>query len=219
MASLQLIRKITQYSKLLICIEEELKVSIGPALIAIVGPPAVGKSTLAKQLVNDLKLNGYLVQFCPMDGFHMTNKQLDEAGLRDAKGRIDTFQANAFSNAVKRLKSKKSFWWPIFSRTKDNPISEGSFINGKEDIYILEGNYLLENSEPWVSTAKNFQLSIFVDLPDKTLRERLHIRHKKGGYSFNTINDKIDNIDMLNASMIRETQSNSDIIFSEPSNY
>lgn len=213
-----MIRLITQYSKLLIYIEKELKVSITPVLIAIAGPPAVGKSSLAEKMVGDLKDKGYKTQFCPMDGFHMTNDELKKIHLRDVKGRIDTFKADKFFEAVLNLKAKESFWWPIFSRTKDNPISKGSFISGKEDVFVLEGNYLFNQSEPWASAAKNFQLRIFIDLPDKILRERLLIRHKKSGFSMSVIKEKIDNVDLHNAALIRETKSEANIIFNEDSN-
>ena len=48
-----------------------------PCLIGIAGPPATGKSTLAERLVADLNVAGTEACFCPMDGFHLTNAQLD----------------------------------------------------------------------------------------------------------------------------------------------
>ena len=82
----------------------------------------------------------------------------------------------------------------------------------------MEGNYLFNQSEPWASAEKNFQLRIFIDLPDKILRERLLIRHKKSGFSMSVIKEKIDNVDLHNAALIRETKSEANIIFNEDSN-
>lgn len=215
----QLQRQISNYNKLLINIERESKAKISPVIIAIAGPPAVGKSTLAKKIVDDLNTNGYQAQYCPMDGFHMTNDELNKIQLKGLKGRIDTFQAIAFSKAIFSLKAKKSFWWPKFSRTQDNPIPHGSFISGKEDFFVIEGNYLFIQSEPWVSAAKNFQYSIFVDLPDKILRGRLYTRHQKGGFSMDLIKEKIENVDIPNAALIRETKSLANVIYIEDSNH
>ena len=138
--------------------------------------------------------------------------------VKGVKGRIDTFQAIAFSKAIFSLKAKKSFWWPKFSRTQDNPIPHGSFISGKEAFFVIEGNYLFIQSEPWVSAAKNFQYSIFVDLPDKILRGRLYTRHQKGGFSMDLIKEKIENVDIPNAALIRETKSLANVIYIEDSN-
>ena len=88
-----------------------------------------------------------------------------------------------------------------------------------QDIFVLEGNYLLIQSEPWVSAAKNFQHSIFIDLPDKILRERLFTRHKKGGFSMDLIKEKIENVDIHNAALIRETKSLANVIYVEDSNH
>jgi len=211
-------KQIKKYDELIDYIEKVIEVSADPFLIAIAGPPAAGKSTLAKQIIKELNSKGYLTQFCPMDGFHLTNAQLDKNDLRAFKGRIDTFDADGFVKAVLDLKSKKSFWWPTYSRIKHNPITKGSFINGKENVFVLEGNYLLDKSEPWSTSAKNYQLSIFVDLADNVIRQRLSMRHIKSGYGFGKLKEKIENVDMLNASMIRDHHSYADVYFSDPEN-
>ena len=94
-----------------------------------------------------------------------------------------------------------------------------NFDGSKTDIFVIEGNYLFIQSEPWVSAAKNFQYSIFVDLPDKILRERLFTRHQKGGFSMDLIKEKIENVDIPNAALIRETKSLANVIYIEDSNH
>ena len=138
--------------------------------------------------------------------------------MRAFKGRIDTFDAGGFSKAVLNLKSKKSFWWPTYSRTKHDPITQGYFISGKESVFVIEGNYLLDQSEPWSTSSKNYQLSIFVDLDDNVIRQRLSMRHIKSGYRISQLKEKIENVDMLNSTMIRNYHSYADVYFSDPEN-
>lgn len=186
-----------------------------PFLIAIAGPPATGKSTLAERLVADLNAKGTESRFCPMDGFHLTNTQLDEGGLRDRKGRIDTFDGEAFASAVRRLKTGTPFWWPVYSRQRHDPVPEGTRICGDETAYIIEGNYVLTDAEPWRSAGSELDLRIFVDTPDDVLRPRLLERHRKSGRSTLEALEKIDRTDMPNARTIRNERQSEDILFCE----
>ncbi len=186
-----------------------------PFLIAIAGPPATGKSTLAERLVVDLNAAAIQARFCPMDGFHLTNDQLDERGLREAKGRIDTFDGHAFYAAVQRLKDRTSFWWPIYSRQRHDPIPEGSSISGTEKVYVIEGNYVLSNVEPWRSAIKSYDLCIFVDAPDEVLHQRLLQRHIKSGRSTKQAVEKIELTDMPNAEVVRTERQSENILFCE----
>lgn len=194
-----------------------IKRSSAPFLIAIAGPPATGKSTLAERLVTDLNISGIEASFCPMDGFHLTNAQLEASGLRDAKGRIDTFDGRAFVKAVQRLKERTAFWWPTYSRQRHEPIPEGTRIAGTEAAYLIEGNYVLADLEPWNTVAKIYDLRIFVDAPDAMLRQRLMKRHRNSGRSAQQALDKIDGTDMPNAQAIRNQRQNEDILFCERS--
>jgi len=58
----------------------------GRRIIAIVGPPASGKSTLAEHLAQRMQNARVL----PMDGFHRDNADLDRHGLRARKGAPQT---------------------------------------------------------------------------------------------------------------------------------
>lgn len=186
-----------------------------PFLIGIAGPPATGKSTLAERLVAGLDANDISTCFCPMDGFHLTNAQLGECGLRKEKGRMDTFDADAFVTAVQRLRDRTSFWWPIYSRQRHDPIPEGIGISGTEIAYVIEGNYVLSASEPWNVAGKELDLRIFVDAPDEVLRQRLLERHQQSGRSLAEALEKIERTDMPNAHVIRDERGLEDILFCE----
>ena len=65
-------------------------------VLGLVGAPGAGKSTLARHLVAevDRKLGPGTAGYLPMDGFHLSNAQLDRLGRRDRKGAPDTFDAH-----------------------------------------------------------------------------------------------------------------------------
>ncbi len=186
-----------------------------PFLIAIAGPPASGKSTLAERLVADLAAAGIATRFCPMDGFHLTNAQLGEHGLRDAKGRIDTFDADAFVTSARRLRERRPFWWPVYSRQRHEPIPEGTRISGSESAFVIEGNYVLASAEPWATAAAEFDLCIFADTSDDVLRKRLLARHQKSGRSTSESLAKIEHTDIPNAAAIRNGRLPEDILYCE----
>ena len=191
---------------------------VAPALIAITGPPASGKSTLSESLARDLSGSGHVASHCPMDGFHLTNAQLDSKGLRHAKGRIDTFDGQAFSAAVSRLAGRESFWWPLYSRELHEPIPEGTRIAGTEAVYVIEGNHILDRTEPWRSAGSAYDLCIFVEASDGVLESRLSHRHACSGRSAREARRKICEVDLPNARRIREGMDLADILYCRAAN-
>jgi fructokinase len=76
-------------------LEQVLKSSRRQArrVVAIAGPPASGKSTLAAGLVAALRGAGVHSQLVPMDGFHLDNRILTDRGILDRKGSPPSFDA------------------------------------------------------------------------------------------------------------------------------
>lgn len=210
--------RITSYRRFLTNILARLDQAKPPFKIGIAGTPATGKSTLAERLVSSLSSMNHTSRLCPMDGFHLRNSQLDARGLRRFKGRCDTFDSSAFAEAVKRLGTGISFWWPSYSRQLHEPVPEGIRIEGTEDVYVIEGNYVLADSEPWRTSAEQFDLRVFVDAPNRILRHRLLRRHTRGGCSRSEAFEKISRTDMLNASVIRTKRLAEDILYLENGN-
>lgn len=193
------------YSDLLSEVAARVKASAGrPYLLGIAGPPAAGKSTLAQRLANNLSQgHGLVARHCPMDGFHLPNEHLDALGLRDAKGRIDTFDAPGLLAAMQQLSAKTAFWWPVYSRSRHDPVADGLQITGDEDVCVVEGNYLFCDAPVWRDIGNFFRFRVFVDAPDEVLRRRLLERHRSSGRSLVEAVAKITRTDLPNARRIR----------------
>src|SRR5882757_6401406 len=75
------------------------------ALLGLVGAPAAGKSTLARRLVTGVneRVGADTAAYVPMDGFHLSNAQLDRLGRRDRKGAPDTFDVDGYVDLLDEL--------------------------------------------------------------------------------------------------------------------
>ena len=184
-----------------------------PFLAAIAGPPASGKSTLAEKLVTALGQHGHAACLCPMDGFHLTNAELEARGLASVKGRIDTFDGAAFAAAVRKLSSGAPFWWPLYSRQTHEPVRHSTRIDGSHDVHVIEGNYLFDDREPWSSVRAAYDLRVFFDASDALLHARLMKRHQRSGRNARQARDKIAGTDMPNARVIRTGLPHADYVF------
>ncbi len=74
-------------------------------LVAVAGPPAAGKSTLARLLTNEVnrKAGQEVACYLPMDGFHMYNTDLHHLALYGLKGAPETFRADAFVRLIREI--------------------------------------------------------------------------------------------------------------------
>lgn len=185
-------------------------------IVAIAGPPASGKSMLSESLLkclNEIPSCLNTVALLPMDGFHLDNSILESLDLLDRKGSLSTFDIDGFFSLVARLKdTKKDIFHPIFDRSLDLTIAGAGVIKNNASIVIIEGNYLLIDSDPWSIFQETIDYSVFINPPIGVLEKRLIERWKSYGFNFKDAENKANNNDLLNAHFILENSKCADVI-------
>jgi len=180
-------------------------------LVAIVGAPASGKSTLAEQLSQELSDLGCPSQVVPMDGFHLDNGILSERQLLARKGALETFDIGGLLNLVKRVAEEELVFHPKFDRARDLSLAGAGVIANDCDTIIIEGNYLLNASPIWRELSQYWDLSIQIDIPITLLEERLIKRWLSLGLSLDQATVRAKENDLVNAEVVRSTSGVADI--------
>jgi pantothenate kinase len=155
-------------------------------IVAIAGPPASGKTTLAQNLCDDInsKVSASPCVIVPMDGFHLDNETLDQMGIRHIKGAPQTFDAKGFVELIERIRrDNETVTIPEFNRKLDAVVLGNQSINPDHRIVVVEGNYLLLDESPWDQLKALFDLSVMLTPEEKTLEKRLISRWQKYGHS------------------------------------
>ena len=177
-------------------------------LIAIAGPPASGKSTLAEQLVAELGPTAALVA---MDGYHLDNRLLDARGLRPRKGTPQTFDASGFVHTVRRLATEDEVAFPVFDRCQDIAISGAQSVGRETETVVVEGNYLLLHEAPWSELHRFWDLTVSLNVPEETLTRRLIQRWRDYGLSLEQAEARARSNDLLNALYVTDYSVGADI--------
>lgn len=144
-------------------------------IIALAGPPGVGKSTLSAGLLAEFADRGHGAAIVPMDGFHFDNVVLETRGALARKGAPFTFDADGYIALLKRLRAEPDHCIavPVFDRTLDLARAGGSTIAPEHRFLIAEGNYLLLDEAPWHEMADLFDLTVMLRANAGELRRRL----------------------------------------------
>lgn len=174
-------------------------------IVAIAGAPASGKSTIAESLV--AQLNEYedgLAALAPMDGFHLDDGLLKAKGLFDVKGAPDTFDVGGFKSLVMRLAQnvEAEIIVPLFDRDLEISRAGARSIGSGVKIVIIEGNYLLLDQAPWADMRAYYDLTVYIDVPQEVLMQRLVQRWQSYDYTPVMIEQKLSVTDMPNVELV-----------------
>jgi pantothenate kinase len=144
-------------------------------LIGIVGPPGVGKSTLAESRAAADPTAAVL----PMDGFHLPQARLVELGRRERMGAPDTFDVDGLAAVLRELRrdGPEAVRAPGFDRTIEEPVPGAITLGCDIRTVYVEGNYLLL----WEAVTELLDESWYLQLDDEVRRERLVARHVRFG--------------------------------------
>lgn len=182
-------------------------------IVAVAGPPGSGKSTLSDKLLRAVEaLRPGCAVLVPMDGFHLDNAVLDARALRHRKGAPETFDAAGYLETMRRIASAgEEVAFPIFDRHLDLARAGAGMVGPAHRIVLTEGNYLLLDEAPWDALAALFERTIWLEVADETLEERLVRRWLHHGLERQAaITRALDN-DMPNARYVKSRSRRADV--------
>ncbi len=184
-------------------------------VVGVAGAPGSGKSTLAKQVVHII--NAIQGEECavmvPMDGYHYTKAQLDE--FEDPKeaharrGAHWTFDAEGFVSTVEHIAqhTDECIYAPTFDHGQGDPVDRGVCIERHHGIVIVEGNYVLLDTEPWNRLRHVCHETWFIDCDIEESMKRVYTRQTRNGTPPRESRHRIETNDRPNAEQIQTTAS------------
>jgi len=192
-------------------VTELLNNANGRIIIGIVGKPGASKSTLSSYLIE--KLPKESVALVPMDGYHLSNKELDALGRRNRKGAPDTFDSNGYAALLQRIAtSTDDVYFPVFHREIEESIAAEGVVTAKTKIVLTEGNYLLHDQGGWKNVAPILTESWYVEVDDVVRLERLVDRHHFYGKERQAAYDWAHGTDENNAQLVEGTKELADFL-------
>src|SRR5437588_5745933 len=183
----------------------------GRRILGIAGMPGAGKSSLARQVADEL---GPVAVYVPMDGFHLANHELLRLGRRDRKGAVDTFDAAGFVHLLRRLRAGEDdvVYAPSFLREIEEPIAGWIPVPANVPLVVTEGNYLLASQNGWERVRPLLDEVWYVEAADETRIERLITRHIAFGKSEEDARRWTLGSDQTNAQLVRTTRDRADVV-------
>jgi pantothenate kinase len=141
-----------------------------------------------------------------MDGFHYDNDVLRQLNLIDRKGAPETFDFGGLEAVLKRLVETEEVdvAVPIFDRAADLSRASARLVSQDTRVLLIEGNYLVLRSEPWVRLGKYFDLTVMIECDEQALRKRLMQRWIDLSHSEDEALQKVEMNDIPNARRVAE---------------
>ncbi|TQF05318.1 nucleoside/nucleotide kinase family protein [Kitasatospora acidiphila] len=157
----------------------------GRLLLGLTGAPGAGKSTLARRLVAEVNraAGAGTAAYAPMDGFHLSNGQLDRLGLRHRKGSPSSFDVRGYVALLRRLVGDRfhDIYVPDFDRVLDEPVAARHLVTPSTRLVVTEGNYLAADAPGWTEVRELLHEVWYLDAADDLRAERLTARQLAGG--------------------------------------
>jgi pantothenate kinase len=161
------------------------------AFAFLVGPPGVGKSTLAAVLADAGRRHGGPAHMdaVGIDGFHHPQAYLDthhlhtDAGpvpLSTIKGAPETFDVASLAQHL-AASADRDVVWPAYDRRVHDVVPGTDPVSA--DLVLVEGNWLLLDEPGWRDLSRYAAYVVFIGADPRLLRDRLVERKVRGGLS------------------------------------
>ena len=183
-------------------------------IVALAGAPGAGKSTIASILrqrcVNEL---GTSTEIVPMDGFHLDDSVLRARDLLARKGAQNTFDVGGLVALPRRIRAntEDEILAPLFDRELELSKAGALVVVRQTRVVIVEGNYLLLDSEPWAALRGLFDIAVRIRAPQGLLRRRLVDRWKSFELPDDEIKRRVEGNDLPNGDLIETSSSAPDL--------
>ncbi|MCB1006404.1 MAG: hypothetical protein KDB35_19625 [Acidimicrobiales bacterium] len=113
-------------------------------VVAVAGPVAVGKSTIAAALADRVRGQGATVEIVGTDGFLWPNAVLDERGLADRKGEPETYDLDHLAAVIAAAqRGQSSLAVPVYSHERYDVLDERREFD-RPDVLVVEGVVALQ---------------------------------------------------------------------------
>ncbi|WP_436788850.1 nucleoside/nucleotide kinase family protein [Yinghuangia sp. YIM S10712] len=189
-------------------------------VLGLAGPPAAGKSTLARHLVRAVRerLGDGAAAYVPLDGFHLSNAQLLRIGRLDRKGAPDTFDVWGYAALLHRLavETDHDVFVPDYDRTLHEPVAARHVVPPSAQLIVTEGNYLAADAPGWREARRFIDALWYVDAPDDVRELRLIARQKAGGADDFTARTWVARSDRPNGTRVKASRERCDRIVVAP---
>ena len=195
-------------------VERESALAGDRLVVAVAGPPAAGKSSIAERLTRVLNSQSPgSAAVLPMDGYHYDDAVLEARGWRDRKGAPHTFDVAGFASMLGRLRANEEpeVAVPVFDRSIEIARSAARVIPQAAHYLVVEGNYLLLDEAPWDRLIDYFDLTVFVDVDDNEIRRRLERRWSE--MDGEKRRRQIDGNDMPNVRLVKAQSRPADVVY------
>lgn len=178
-------------------------------IVGITGAPGAGKTSLAVQIASSFDDAVHV----PMDGFHLADAELRRLGRLDRKGAIDTFDTYGYLALLQRIRQdSETVYAPAFDRDIEQPIAGSILVDRGARLIVTEGNYLLDDDEPWPRVRRVLDEVWFVDCAPDERRRRLVARHIEFGKSAERAQVWVRDVDEPNAERIERARGRADLV-------
>ncbi|CAE8613430.1 unnamed protein product [Polarella glacialis] len=188
-----------------------------PLLVALAGMPGSGKTTAAASLQ---RLLGSQCLVLPMDGYHEPLAALrarpDAADAVYRRGAPDTFDPASLKARLaemRDLSGPDEIDLPGFDHAIGDP-TEGAhrFQRQRHCVVLVEGLYLLHDSDGWAGTAELFDRRIYLEADLEACIARIKVRNKViPGYTAEEIDIRCDKVDRQCALLVKLSANLADL--------